>query len=252
MTPPTDAPEPILSAVLARLQSALGDDLIGLYLYGSAVAGDFDPDISDLDLLAITTAGIDDAQFGRLLAVYDRLATDFPRWRDRIEVQHISAEALRSFKTQRSPLVNISPGEPLNRKDAGTDWLLNWYFVREDGRTLTGPDPRTIIPPISREEFLDASRNDAQYWRGWAAERHGQRAQSYAVLTLCRAVYAAQTGERASKPAAARWVQDRYPQWTALIDGALRWRKLPDDALDVGPDTWPETAAFVAFALRKL
>lgn len=244
--------EDALSTLLPRLHAALGDDLTGLYLYGSAVWGDFDPAVSDLDLLAITTAGIDGPTFDRLRIMHDQFAADFPAWENRIEVQYYAADALRHFKTRRSPMVGLSPGEPINRKDAGTDWQLNWYFVREDGRTLYGPDPRTIIPPISRAEFLAASRHDAQYWRDWAAEPHGQRAQSYAVLTLCRALYAAETAERASKPQAARWVQTHYPQWTGLIDGALLWRKSADSELDGWPETWLETAVFVRFALGRI
>ena len=179
-------------------------------------------------------------------------AADFPAWDNRIEVQYYSADALRHFKTRRSPMVGLSPGEPINRKEAGTDWLLNWYFVQEYGRTLFGADPRTIIPPISKAEFLAASRSDALFWRGWAASPHGQRAQSYAVLTLCRAIYAAETAERGSKLRSARWVQGHYPQWAALINNALVWRKSSDDELDVGPDTWPETADFVSFALDRI
>jgi predicted nucleotidyltransferase len=242
----------LLSALQSRIATTLGDQLIGLYLYGSLVAGDFDPDISDIDLLAITTADIDSPTFSRLRDMHAAIAADFPAWDNRIEVQYYSAGALRTFKTRRSPMVGLSPGEPINRKEAGTDWLLNWYFVQEYGRILYGPDPRTIIPPISTAEFLAASRSDAQYWRGWAAESHGQRAQSYAVLTLCRAIFAAETAERGSKPRSAHWVRTRYPQWTALIDHALLWRKSADEALNIGPDTWPETAAFVAFALDRI
>jgi predicted nucleotidyltransferase len=33
----------------------LGEDLIGLYLYGSFVAGGFEPDASDIDMLAVLT-----------------------------------------------------------------------------------------------------------------------------------------------------------------------------------------------------
>jgi hypothetical protein len=242
----------VLTALLRRQQDALGDDLIGLYLYGSAVVGDFAPGLSDLDLLAVVMAPIDAARFAALLALHDGLAGDFPAWRDRIEVQYVPAAALRTFKTQTSPIAVISPGEPLNIKPAGTDWLLNWYFVRQDGLTLHGPAPHTLIPDISHDEFLAASRRDAQYWRGWAERPRDERAQSYAVLTLCRALYAAETADRASKPAAARYVAARYPQWAPLIDDALRWRGSADCDLGDGRDSWSQTAEFVGFVLGRL
>jgi hypothetical protein len=241
-----------LTALLRRQQDVLGDDLIGLYLYGSAVVGDFAPGLSDLDLLAVLPGAIDAARFAALLALHDGLAADFPAWRNRIEVQYVPAAALRTFKTQTGPIAVISPGEPLNIKPAGIDWLLNWYFVRQDGLTLHGPDPHTLIPDISHAEFLAASHRDAQVWTGWAEQPHDARAQSYAVLTLCRALYAAETADRASKPAAARYVGARYPQWAALIDDALRWRQAADRELGDGRASWPRTAEFVGFVMGRL
>jgi predicted nucleotidyltransferase len=38
------------------LRSALGADLVAAYLYGSAVAGGFDVDVSDIDILVVTGA----------------------------------------------------------------------------------------------------------------------------------------------------------------------------------------------------
>lgn len=234
------------------IAATLGDDLLGLYLYGSLLAGDFDPDTSDLDLLAVTADDVDDDQFARLLVLHEALAAEYPDWANRIEAQYYAAAALRAFKTRRSPMVGISPGEPLNRKEAGHDWLLNWYFVLDYGRTLLGPDPAAFIPPIDHAEFVAASARDAQYWRGWTAKPRPIREQSYATLTLCRALATAETGQRFSKPAAARYVQAAHPQWAAHIDNALRWRTAPAADLPDGSTAWPTTAAFVAFALGRI
>jgi hypothetical protein len=38
-------------------------------------------------------------------------------------------------------MINISPGEPIHRIQAGMDWLVNWYLVRTGGVTLLGPPP---------------------------------------------------------------------------------------------------------------
>src|SRR5687768_14137318 len=42
----------LLERLLAEMRSCLGDKLVGLYLYGSLVWGDFDTTVSDVDLLA--------------------------------------------------------------------------------------------------------------------------------------------------------------------------------------------------------
>ena len=43
--------QPVLETVTSALPTQLGDALVGIYLYGSAAWGDFDDDISDIDLL---------------------------------------------------------------------------------------------------------------------------------------------------------------------------------------------------------
>lgn len=48
----------LLGALLARIRSVLGINLVGVYLYGSLPSGDFDPDVSDIDLLAVKSIRI--------------------------------------------------------------------------------------------------------------------------------------------------------------------------------------------------
>ncbi|MCC7206513.1 MAG: nucleotidyltransferase domain-containing protein, partial [Anaerolineae bacterium] len=125
---PTTYPDvnAVLDALLTSMRRILGDRLIGLYLYGSLVWGDFDPDTSDIDMLAALASDLDDAEFAAVQAMHARVAAEHPRWNDRIEVQYHSAEGLRTFKAKASPMANISPGEPFHRITAGRDWLMNW------------------------------------------------------------------------------------------------------------------------------
>jgi hypothetical protein len=55
-------------------------------------------------------------------------------------------------------VANISPGERLNLKMAGREWLIGFYMVREHGVPLLGPPPGEVIESISRDEFLDSVR----------------------------------------------------------------------------------------------
>lgn len=234
------------------MRRILHEDLVGLYLYGSLVTGDFDPEISDIDLLAITLCDIDGEEFERLRKMYNDLVADKPRWNNRIEIQYLSADALRTFKTQSSQIAVISPGEPFNMKEAGIDWLMNWYLVRKHGRVLFGPDPQTLIPPISREEFLQASRENAHYWVQWAERPRDRKGQSYAILTLCRALFTVHQAEQASKRQAALWVQRRFPQWTSLIQNALVWRKTTLDAPLENGTSQSDTVQFIHFAVDRI
>jgi len=244
--------ERLLSNLLSRMQRILAENLLGLYVYGSLITGGFDVQISDIDLLAVTSSDIDDEEFEQLRKMHRDLATENPNWDGRIEVQYLSANALRTFKTHRSQLAVISPGEPLNIKQAGIDWLINWYIVREKNVTLFGPSPQTLIPPISEAEFLQASREHAKDWVEWTSQPRDGKGQSYAILTMCRALYASQNGEQASKKQAASWVQEHFPQWTTLIQNALVWRAARRIEAVEYEATFPETVRFIHFAMERI
>ena len=72
----------------------------------------------------------------------------------------------------------------------------------------------------------------------------GHRGQAYAILTMCRALYASRTGEQTTKGQAALWAQEQLPEWATLIGDALRWRRDPDDD---GTATFARTRAFVEY-----
>jgi predicted nucleotidyltransferase len=243
-TPYPDVDE-LLDDLLRRVRQALGEQLVGLYLYGSLVTGDFTPGVSDVDLLAAVRKGIDDGTLARLQDMHLDLVADHPAWDDRIEVAYVSVVALETFRTRESVIAAISPGEPFHTKPAGGEWLINWWLVREHGRTLYGPDPKTLIAPISQREFLDAVRGHAIRWPMWVQRARSRKSQSYARLTMCRALYAAVHGEQASKVRAARWAQERLPHHARLIEEALEWRVAEDDsAVDHGA-TFLATVRFV-------
>src|SRR2546430_15367777 len=98
-TPYADINE-LLNILLSQIQAILGKKLVGFYLYGSLVWGDFDYLISDIDLLAATTSDVDNEEFHALNKMHDDFATKYKKWDDRIEVQYLSLYGLKTFKTQ--------------------------------------------------------------------------------------------------------------------------------------------------------
>lgn len=214
----------LLGRLTGDVRRSLTRSLVGLYLYGSLVTGDFDKERGDIDLVAVVRSDVDGDDFGRLNAMHERFVEDHPAWDDRVEVAYVSAPALRKFKTETSTIAVVSPGEPFHLKEAGKDWLMNWYMVREIGVTLFGPSSRTLIPEISKAEFVEAVREHSRAWAEWIYGMRHRGAQSYAVLTMCRALYTCTHGEPASKKRAALWARAYLPQRAPLIDWAWRWR----------------------------
>jgi hypothetical protein len=224
-----------------------GASLVGLYLHGSLATRDFEPDVSDIDLIAVLTVAPDEQLASQLRETHARLAGASPEWDDRIEVDYVSARGLADCLTDTTTIARISPGEPLHLVEAGRDFLLDWYPARQDSVTLLGPPLRSLIPPIPEAEYLEEVR---RYVAGFVSrfdDDASPGSQAYAILTMCRGLFAIRFGERLSKREAASRAKREFPRWADLIDRALRWRDRQwDDDQPGGSGTVAETRAFIS------
>jgi hypothetical protein len=244
--------ETLLDRLTDQIRRNTNSSLVGLYVYGSLVTGDFDKGRSDIDLLAVLDSDIEDETFDRLDRMHARIVEGHAAWEDRIEVAYVPASALWNFRTQTGRIAVISPGEPFHLKAAGKDWLINWYMVRQVGVTLCGPPPQTLIPEIPRPEFVDAVREQARAWKEWVYKMRTPGAQSYAVLTLCRALYTYTHGRQASKKQAALWAKSYLPQWAPLIQQSTLWlTEGHDEEIEVEAGL-QETVRFVHYIADRI
>jgi L-rhamnose mutarotase len=244
-TPYTEVNE-LIERLLFRMISILGNKLVGLYLGGSLVLGDFDQNTSDIDLLAAISNDLDESEFEALRKMHAAIAIENKDWDDRIEVCYISVDALRSVKSRTSQIVNISPGEPFHRLEAKKEWLMKWYLTREKSKTIFGPSPKTLIEAISKEEFVQSVKDHAQSWDKWVEGMKNRYAQSYAIFSMCRALYSYRTHDQVSKKKAAEWAQKELPEWSAVIQNAKDWKEAGRDT-KVDEINFPKTVEFVNY-----
>jgi hypothetical protein len=239
--------------LLTRMQAILGEKLVGLYFYGSITWGDFDEENSDIDMLAALQSDLTDAEIDSLKKMHEDFTNQHKSWYDRIEVQYLSISGLQTFKTQKTKMAVISPGENFHMVEAGKEWLMNWYFVQEYGVTFFGPSPKNLIEPITKAEFLQTVKEHALTWREYVTgTKHSRGFQAYAILTLCRALYAIKVGEQTSKQKAAFWAEKELPEWATLIQNALVWRKDFRNKNVDNESTYPQTEKFVHFVIDKI
>jgi hypothetical protein len=225
-TTSTELEAGVLEEVAAGVRAVLGDDLLGLYLYGSAVSGGFDRDVSDIDLVAVTAREVGSIDLDGLTQLHGAFADRHAAWDDRIEVVYIGRATLESFRTSHGKLAVISPGEGFHLSDGPVaDWLQNWYLLRETGVPLYGPQPATFIPPIQWAEYVDALRRYADWLRAQHRESATPGMLAYAILSLCRALRTVRQGAYCSKQEGAAWVREHMPDAALLIDEALATRR---------------------------
>ena len=220
--------ERLLDTMVLLLSDSLGPLLTGLYVHGSLVLGDFAPDRSDVDLLAVLVAEPDDDLLARLSVVHDDVSRRYPTWRGHVEVEYVALDTVRRYTTgevRHAPAViaRVSPGEHLHLLPATAHRVLGWSLVRQYGRPLIGPAAREVLPPISEDLVRAALLHHVRDWPVWVRDMAGAGGQAYAVLTLCRAAVLLETGEQMSKKAAAEHLAQAVPAWADLTLWASDW-----------------------------
>jgi predicted nucleotidyltransferase len=238
----------LLADIHARLIRLLGGNLVGIYVFGSVASDGYDPGVSDLDLLVVTARPLVAANYARLQQMHTALAGR-EQWKDRIEVAYLSRQALRTFKERASEIGIVRPGEPFHVVRAGRDWLMNWYDVREHAIVVAGPNPKTLIDPITRSELRACIRDYVRLFPERVSDNFHQGSDAYAVLTMCRSLHMNVVGETASKRAAAEWAASKYPEWSNLISQAQEWRLAADNEATNSAEAHTQVEAFVDFTV---
>lgn len=236
----------ILDALLLEVQQVLSGNLVGVYLRGSLATADL-TETSDLDVLAVTERPVSDVEFAGLAALHAQLATLPNVYAERLEIAYIDRAALWRFEPgQRHP--TLGQGETLAWSEHGSNWILERWTVREHGVALVGPDPRTLIAPVSSAELRAAVRARLYDWEAWANQPDDpdwslpREHKAYVVATMCRALYTLARGELSSKGRAVAWALETLPEpWRSTVTRSQGWRG--DKTVDL--DIVPEVMRFV-------
>ncbi len=260
MSSPVPHPTPypdvnaILLELLASVQEILGNQFVGMYLYGSLAAGDFDQD-SDIDFLVVTADELSAEMISELQVMHARIGAMDSKWAMEFEGSYIPQSALRRHDQANSMHPHIDRGEAHLRVERhDSDWVIQRHILREKGVILKGPPLQTLIDPVSPNDLRRATLESLRQW--WApmlndsAKLQNRGYQSYAVLTMCRMLYTVQHSAIVSKRVAARWVQETLDaRWWPLIERAWVGRQNPQ--LQAEADDVRETIAFIRYTLDR-
>ena len=239
----------VLRRLLTGVQAVLGKHFIGLYLYGSLASGDFQLGRSDIDFVVVTNDVLPAALLPALEALHSRLAASELAWATRLEGAYLPRDVLRRHDPEGSSYPCFNEGR-FRLERLGPDWVIQRHILREHSVVVAGPDPRPWIDPVTPDDLRRAVRETLQGW--WAPmltnpawlDRVDYR--SFAVLTMCRGLYALEYGAIVSKTAAAQWARGTLGErWSALIDRALAWQYgMPFDALS-------DTLALIEYVVAR-
>jgi len=245
----------VLDALLNDVPHLLKEEFVGIYLFGSLTNGGFDEN-SDVDVLVVTHDKISDEVFSALEIMHARIATLDSWCATQLEVVYIPQDALRRYdpKNNIHPHLDRGRGEELHQVQHDMDWVVQRFTLCERSITLTGPDPRTLIDPVSPDDMRQAMMSVLHDWLAGLINDPSQIKdrgyQSYIVLTVCRVLYTLQCGDVVSKHAAANWAKETLDaRWIPLIERAWVGRQNPQEK--AGLEEIKETQNLIRFALEQ-
>jgi hypothetical protein len=225
---------PALNALLHDFVSSsrevLGENFCGAYLQGSFALGQAD-EYSDVDFLIVTHREVGQRQLPALQAMHRRLYRSETEWARHLEGSYFPEGRLRSVDPASTPLLYLDNGASELTWDSHCNRAVTRWTVREHGIALDGPDPKTLIDPVSPEDLRREALERIHEYVVWAHEstEMSRWKQSYLVLTFARVLNTVETGKVATKRDAAEWAMKRLaPEWASLIR----------QALDDRPDPW--------------
>jgi hypothetical protein len=226
-----------------------------MYLHGSLAYGDFDAE-SDVDFVVVTDEELTEEQFDAIRAMHDDIAAIDSPFAIQLEGTYISKRALWRFDPRQSlhPNIDRGRGERLKMMQYDDGWIVECNVLRERGLTLAGPQPRSLIAPVTPHALRQAMHRILDQWAarifGDPSRMRTRGYQSFTVLSLCRILYTLDTGRVVSKPVAAQWAKDALGgPWAALIDRAWIGRQHPDALSPQEDIEW--TLDFIAFARER-
>jgi hypothetical protein len=245
----------LLRELVARVESILGDNLVGAYLAGSFALGAADLH-SDCDFLVVTGARVRPAQERALRELHDEIPTRAGHWPHDLEGSYAPRAELETLAGLDQQWLYVDRGSREMQWSTHCNTEDVRWTLREHGITLTGPDPREFVGAVPADALRGRMRRLISTFvpdlAGWISFDNAW-AQRYAVSSLCRMLYTLETGEVTSKPASLEWAARALSQrWHDLIRQVLDDRARGWDPADAPrPGSVEATIAFGEYAKER-
>jgi hypothetical protein len=223
----------VLRALVAGARDVLDARFTGAYLIGSLARFEAGADEhSDVDFVIAVGEDVPLPVLGALQAMHHRIHALGSKWARRLDGSYVPTRILRRADPERTPLPYLDHGRRDLVPSTHCNRLVIRKMVRDQSLTLAGPDPESLVAPVSP---IELAREAATELAAWAAEIDADPAQlanrwsqPYVVLSFCRMLYTLASGELASKPVAAAWGRKELgARWDRLIAHAVAARGDP-------------------------
>lgn len=217
----------LLTTFVARVQSILGTNLVGVYLTGSFALGGGDA-ASDCDFLVVTTGSVGGKHERALRELHEELPAWPGYWAYNLEGSYAPKPDLRTLALLGRAWLYVNRGSREMEWSAHCNAEDVRWVLRERPLILDGEAPREFacdVPAIALQKQMrpqiEAFLDDLLTWTSFEISW----TQRYAVEAASRMLYTLEHGAVISKQDALRWATEALPvDWRSLIDQVRRDR----------------------------
>jgi len=221
----------VLSDLAECVQAALSDNLVGVYLTGSFALGAGDVH-ADVDFLVVTRQELDDDEESHIRELHRRIPDRPEHWAHNLEGSYASVDQLRERADPTQSWLYIDNGQREMGSSTHDNTEAFRWVLKNRALAIMGPPANSLLSHVPsrvlREEAAEVAAR--RYDANLADPEHVENGwgQPYEVLTQCRILYTASTGQVAGKSDAARWCLKVLPtEWHELVEAAIADRPNP-------------------------
>ncbi len=220
----------LLNEYLALVNNLAPGLVIGLYLHGSLALGAFDPGLSDVDFIAITSRRCTAFDIQRLQTLHSKLTKGYPHVQ--LEGSYLQWEDLGGSESTVPPHAHIHDGV-LHGSGYHDINGVTWWILKHHGIALVGPPVEQLHLTVDWDELIgQMHQNMKSYWVrfttdprriAWLYTDYGIQ---WAVLGVLRQYYTFRERAITSKVGAGVYALVHVPpQWHPLVREAIAIRK---------------------------
>ena len=219
--------EKLINEFVSKSKEILKDNLIGIYLHGSAVMECFNPQKSDIDLMVVVNEKMDKASKRAYMDMVVALNEKGPA--KGIEMSVVIRDVCKPFIYPTPFELHFSVAHLGWYKDNPDDYIRKMYGTEKDlaahftiigkrGRCLYGQPIDEVFGEVPRQDYIDS------IWEDIAdASKEIADNTMYLTLNLARVLAYCKDGLVLSKKEGGEWGLENIPKkYYDLISSALR------------------------------
>ena len=216
----------LINSFVEKSKEILQDNLVGVYLHGSAVMGCFNPAKSDIDLIVVVKDSIPDTIKRSFMDMVTAINAKGPAKGIEMSIVkqcvcnpfvyptpfelHFSVAHLSWYKKDPDDYVSKMKGED-------KDLASHFTIITHRGKCLYGAPIKDVFADVPARDYMDSIWNDIA-----DSEEEITENPMYLILNLARVFAYAKQGLVLSKKEGGEWALDNLPgKYHSLIKNAL-------------------------------